>query len=286
MMTQPTAQQVIDSQRQDWNHVASGWEKWDQFFDEQMAYINHRLIGDARIKHGHRVLDLGSGTGYPALLAATTVGTTGHVTGMDLAEQMLAAASRKATRLGLANVTFQPGDVTHLPFDADLFDAVTSRFCLMFLPEIPKAAAEIRLVLKRGGWVAAAVWSTADKNPSFRLAMETIKDVVPVPPPDPSAPGIFRLAKPGELADIFQRAGLVDVTDQEFLGEWSYTSEDHYVTSVLELAAPIQHLMASLAPMQAEEIRRRLIRTVAAYRHGDRVRFPIAARMVAGRKPS
>ncbi|BFU94206.1 MAG: SAM-dependent methyltransferase [Nitrospira sp.] len=285
-MTQPTAQQVIDSQRQDWNRVASGWEKWDQFFEDQMAYVNHRLIGDARIKQGQRVLDLGSGTGYPALLAAETVGTAGNVTGMDVAEQMLEAAGRKATRLGLTNVTFQPGDVTHLPFDAELFDAVTSRFCLMFLPEIPKAAAEIRRVLKPGGWVAAAVWSTADKNPSIRLAMETIKDVVSVPPPDPSAPGIFRLAKPGELADMFQRTGLVDVADQEFLGEWSYASEDHYVKSLLELAAPIQNLMASLSSTQVEEITRRLIRTVAAYRRGDRLTFPIAARIVAGRKPS
>ncbi|MDF0643074.1 MAG: class I SAM-dependent methyltransferase [Nitrospira sp.] len=285
-MTQLTAQQVIDSQRQGWNRVASGWEKWDQFFEEQMAYVNHRLIGDARIKHGQRVLDLGSGTGYPALLAAEMVGTAGNVTGMDVAEQMLEVAGRKATRLGLTNVTFQPGDVTHLPFDADIFDAITSRFCLMFLPEIPKAAAEISRVLKPGGWVAAAVWSTADKNPSIRLAMETIKDFVPVPPPDPSAPGFFRLAKPSELADMFQHAGLVDVADQEFLGEWSYTSEAQYVRSLLELAAPIQNLMASLSPTQVEETTRRLNRAVAAYRRGDRLTFPIAVRIVAGRKPS
>lgn len=285
-MTQPTAQQVIDSQRRDWNRVASGWEQWDQFFDEQMAYVNHRLIGDARIRHGQRVLDLGSGTGYPALLAAKTVGTTGSVTGMDVAEQMLAAAERKAKQLGLVNVTFRPGDVTHLPFDAGRFDAVTSRFCLMFLPEIPKAATEIRRVLKPGGWVAAAVWSTVDKNPSFRLAMETIKEVVNLPAPDPSAPGIFRLAKAGELAEIFQRAGFVDVSDQEFLGEWSYDSEDHYVKSLFELAAPIQNLMASLSPVQVEEITRRLIRASTPFRRGNRISFPIAARIVAGRTPS
>jgi ubiquinone/menaquinone biosynthesis C-methylase UbiE len=168
-MTQQTTQQVIESQRQDWNRVAGGWEKWDQFFDRQMAFLNHRLVADARLRSGMHVLDLGSGTGYPALLGAQTVGPSGNVLGVDLAEQMLAVARRKATALGLSNVTFRTGDVTTLPFEAGSFDAVTSRFCLMFLPEIPKAVSEIARVLRAGGWVAAAVWSAPEKNPSNRL---------------------------------------------------------------------------------------------------------------------
>jgi SAM-dependent methyltransferase len=67
----------------------------------------------------------------------------------------------------------------------------------MFLPEIPKAAAEIARVLKPGGYVAAAVWSSPDKNPFIRIPMDVIKSITPLPPPDPEAPGIFRLAKPG-----------------------------------------------------------------------------------------
>ena len=148
-----TPEQIIEDQRQDWNRVAGGWEKWDRFFDEQMAFLNHRLVGDARLRAGMRVLDLGSGTGYPALLGAQTVGPNGSVTGLDLAEQMLAAARRKATTLGLSNVTFRTGDVTALPLETNSFDAVTSRFCLMFLPEIPKAAAEIVRVLRPGAWL-------------------------------------------------------------------------------------------------------------------------------------
>jgi len=153
-MMQQTPEQIIEGQRQDWNRVAGGWEKWDRFFDEQMAFLNHRLVSDARLRAGMRVLDLGSGTGYPALLGAQTVGPNGSVTGLDLAEQMLAAARRKATTLGLSNITFRTDDVTALPFEANSFDAVTSRFCLMFLPEIPKAAAEITRVLKPGAWLA------------------------------------------------------------------------------------------------------------------------------------
>ena len=282
---QQTPEQIIEGQRQDWNRVAGGWEKWDRFFDEQMAFLNHRLVADARLRAGMRVLDLGSGTGYPALLEAQTVGPNGSVIGLDLAEQMLAAARRKATALGLANVTFRTSDVTTLPFDANSFDAVTSRFCLMFLPEIPKAAAEIARVLKPGCWVAAAVWSAPDKNPSIGLSMEAVKKVVELPLPDPTAPGIFRLAKPGDLAGMLQQAGLVDVTDQEFLAEWSYTSADEYYTSLMEIAAPIQNLIATLSAPQIQEVRRLIIQAATPFQRGNRITFPIAVRMVAARKP-
>jgi len=281
----PSPEQVIDGQRQDWNRVAGGWEKWDRFFDEQMAFLNHRLVGDARLRTGLRVLDLGSGTGYPALLAAQTVGATGRVVGIDLAEQMLEVAGRKATSLGLSNVTFRTGDVTTLPFEAASFDAVISRFCLMFLPNIPKAASEIARVLRPGAWVATAVWSAAERNPSIGLAMAAIKQVIDLPPPDPSAPGVFRLATPGELAGMFQEAGLTDLTDHEFHGEWSYASTDEYYTSLMEIAAPVQNLMATLSEAQPQEVKRLIIQAASQFQRGARITFPIAVRMVAARKP-
>jgi ubiquinone/menaquinone biosynthesis C-methylase UbiE len=276
---------IIEGQRQDWNRVAGGWKKWDRFFDEQMAFLNHRLVADARLRTGMQVLDLGSGTGYPALLDARTVGPNGSVVGVDLAEQMLDVARHKATVLGLSNVTFRTGDATTLPFESNSFDAVTSRFCLMFLPEIPKAPAEIARVLRSGGWVAAAVWSAPEKNPSIGLSMEAIKQVVELPTPDPTAPGIFRLAKPGDLAGMMHQAGLVDVTDQEFLAEWSYASEEEYYTSLMEIAAPVQNLMAKLSDAQKYDVKQRITQAASNFRRGNRITFPLAVRVVAARKP-
>lgn len=284
-MAAPSPEQVIDSQRQDWNRVAGGWEKWDRFFDEQMAFLNHRLVGDARLRPGLHVLDLGSGTGYPAILAAQTVGVDGSVVGIDLAEQMLTVAERKATRLGLRNVTFKVGDVTTLPFESASFDAVTSRFCLMFLPEIPKAAVEIARVLRPGAWVATAVWSAPENNPSIGLSMAAVKQVIDLPPPDPMAPGIFRLAQPGDFAGMLERAGLTDITDQEFFGEWSYGSADEYYTSLMEIAAPVKNLMTTLSETQRLEVKRLIIEAASQFQRGDHITFPIAVRMVAGRKP-
>lgn len=285
MAPQQTPEQIIDSQRQDWNRVAGGWEKWDRFFDEQMAFLNHRLVADARLRSGLRVLDLGSGTGYPALLAAQTVGSDGTVIGIDLAEQMLNAAQRKASSLRLSNVTFRTGDVTTLPFAAASFDAITSRFCLMFLPEISKATAEIARVLKPGCWLAAAVWSAPEKNAYLTTSLTVIKQFLELPPPDPTAPGIFRLAKPGDLAGMLEKAGFTDVTEQEFLAEVRFPSGEEYYESLMDLAAPIQNLFAKLSEEQKSEARQRIVGSVGQFRRANSIALPIAVRMVAARKP-
>lgn len=285
-MPQQTSQQVIEAQRQDWNRVASGWEKWDQFFDQQMAFLNHRLAGDARLRQGQRVLDLGSGTGYPALLAAQTVGPTGNVIGIDLAEQMLAAAERKAKRLGLTNVAFRTGDASTLPFERHSFDAVTSRFCLMFLPEIPKAVTEIARILKPGGYLAAAVWATPDKNPYLKIPMDIIKQFIELPPPDPTAPGIFRLAKPGELAGMLQQAGFTDISDQEFLADVRFPAARDYVASLMEIAAPVQNLFAKLTADQREAARERILQAANRFQRDSAIALPIAVRFVSAQAPA
>jgi ubiquinone/menaquinone biosynthesis C-methylase UbiE len=280
-----TPEQIIEGQRQDWNRVAKGWEKWDRFFDEQMAFLNHRLVADARLRFGMRLLDLGSGTGYPALLGAQTVGPSGSIIGLDLAEQMLAAARRKAATLGLKNVTFRTGDVTALPFEANSFDAVTSRFCLMFLPEISKATAEIARALKPGGWVAAAVWSVPDKNSYLMIPITVIKQFLDLPPPDPTAPGIFRLAKPGDLARMLQQAGFTNLSEEEFIADVRFPSGEEYYASLMDIAAPIQNLFAKLSDQQKADARGRIVTSVDQYRRADGFALPIAVRMVAARKP-
>ncbi len=284
-MTALSPEQFIDSQRQDWNRVAGGWEKWDRFFDEQMSFLNHRLIADARLRTGLRVLDLGSGTGYPALLAAQTVGPGGSVLGIDLAERMLEAARRKALSLRLSNVSFQTGDVTTLPFEGASFDAVTSRFCLMFVPEIPKAAVEIARVLKPGGWLSAAVWSAPEKNAYLTTPLAVLKQFIEVPPPDPTAPGIFRLAKAGDLAKMLHDAGFSGVVEEEYLAEVRFPSGEEYYESLMDIAAPIQNLFVRLSGQQKSDARNRIVGSIGQFRRTDGIALPIAVRMVAARKP-
>lgn len=284
-MNQMDLKQFIETQRQDWNRVAPAWEKWDGLLDRNTAFINYRLIGDARLRAGQRVLDLGCGTGYPAILAAQMVGSHGSVAGLDLAEEMLTVARRKAKALGLPNVVFQKEDVTTLPFEPASFDAVLSRFCLMFLPDIPRAVIEIARVLKPGGYLSAAVWSAADKNPYLRRPMDVIKKFVELPAPPPDQPGLFRLAKPGDLLGMTKAAGLQAVADDEVTGESLFHSSDEYFTSLMELAAPLQPLFAKLSSIEKKEVESEIKRAADQYRKGSKIALPMAIRIVVARKP-
>ncbi|TAK08725.1 MAG: methyltransferase domain-containing protein [Candidatus Manganitrophaceae bacterium] len=284
-MAQMSPEEIIDQQRQDWSRVAPAWEKWDALLHQNLSFLNHRLVGDARIRPGQRVLDLGSGTGYPAIVAADAVGNQGEVLGLDLSEEMLDRAKRKAYGLGLFNLDFRVADATHLSEGDGSFDAVISRFCLMFLPDVPKAVAEIARVLKPGGYLAAAVWSVPDQNPFIRIPMEVLRRFIDLPTPPPGQPGIFRLAKPGDLSGMAEQAGLQKLGDDEIQADSFYDSADTYWTNLLDMAAPLQPLFAKLSAKDRGEAERQIKEAVEQFRKGEEIALPMAIRIVVARKP-
>lgn len=111
----------------------------------------------ARIESGNSVLDLGSGFGVDAFLAAEKVGPSGHVVGIDLSEEEVKKASTRAEERNLnGRCKFLKADMEHLPFEDNSFDIVISNggFCLV--PDKKSAFKEILRVLKPGGRFAVA----------------------------------------------------------------------------------------------------------------------------------
>lgn len=84
---------------------------------------------------------------------------------------------------------------------------------------------------------------------------------------------------------MLQQAGLVDISDQEFLGDVRFAEADDYFSSLMDIAAPIQNLWAKLSPAQQTEAKQRIIHTAGQYRNGSAIALPIAVRMVAAHKP-
>jgi arsenite methyltransferase len=105
----------------------------------------------AGIQPGHHVLDLGSGAGNDCFVARAIVGDTGHVTGLDFSEEMLAKARQNADKLGYNNVEFIAGDIEEMPLESNQFDVVISNCVLNLVPDKRKAFNEIYRVLKPGG---------------------------------------------------------------------------------------------------------------------------------------
>jgi arsenite methyltransferase len=107
----------------------------------------------ADLKHGEKVLDLGSGTGFDAFLAAKSVGPRGQVVGIDITPEMVVRAGKNAEKYHATNVEFRLGKIEKLPVPSNSVDAVLSNCVINLSPDKRAVYGEIHRVLKPGGRV-------------------------------------------------------------------------------------------------------------------------------------
>lgn len=108
-------------------------------------------LAHADLRLGETVLDLGSGAGIDAFLAAREVGRTGHVIGVDMTDDMVERARANAQRVGVDNVEFRLGEIENLPVDDASVDLIISNCVINLSPEKPRVFAEALRVLRPGG---------------------------------------------------------------------------------------------------------------------------------------
>ena len=118
-----------------------------------LAPFTERFFRSAGIGSGQRVLDLGSGVGDVAMLAARLVGPSGEVVGVERDPRSIARARARAADAGLHKVTFTQSDVSQIP-SGKPFDAVVGRFILMFLPNALAVLRSLTPLVRPGGVVA------------------------------------------------------------------------------------------------------------------------------------
>lgn len=125
-----------------------------------------RLAEKAAVSAGARVLDVACGTGAWALCAADRVGRDGHVVGLDINTDMLAAARKKQPGPTAAAIDWREASVDAIPFADASFDIVCCQLGLMFFPDQVAALREIRRVLVPGGRMVAMVWGRMEQCPT------------------------------------------------------------------------------------------------------------------------
>jgi SAM-dependent methyltransferase len=198
----------------------------------------------AALRAGDTVLDLGSGAGFDAFLAASEVGPSGRVIGVDMTDDMLARARENATKADISNVEFRKGYIEALPVDDASVDVIVSNCVINLVPDKAAVYREAARVLRPGG----------------RLV---VSDVV-LDAPLPAAVAASAEALTGCIAGASLRADYLRTIADAGLTEIEVLTDRGFGSVVLDLVPPEMRSQADAAgvdiPAVAETVRSLTIR--------------------------
>jgi SAM-dependent methyltransferase len=198
----------------------SGGEHWvaqQARYDHINAGFGDRVVEVLSASSGERVLDVGCGNGALSLAIGPLVAPDGSVLGLDISGPMLAMATTRARAAGLENVRFERGDAQVHALPDGGFDAVVSRFGVMFFDDPHAAFANLARSLRPGGRVVFACWQDLVANDWLIVPVGAALAHVPMPDlGEPGGPGPLSLSDPDRIRSLLEGVGLAEVSVDDF----------------------------------------------------------------------
>jgi SAM-dependent methyltransferase len=272
------------SQREYWNSAAGArWVQQQPVLDELFRAHGEHALDSALIKDGASVLDVGCGCGVTTLSVAARVGPSGTVLGVDISAPMLALARQRAAERGLSQVHFELGDVQTHELEASRYDAIVSRFGVMFFENPSIAFARLRRTLRDGGHFAAVCWRAPAENPWITLPIAATSALVTVDAIDMNVPGPFSLAPRERTAALLESAGFGDITVTPLDQTLTLGASSEEAASLVVTMGPVGRAMQSVS----DDVRKHAVESIAAsfnaYQSEAGVRLPSAAWLLTAR---
>lgn len=194
-----------------WDRAGQVWVEHQALLDRLMAPIAEAVVEVAGLVNGEAVLDVGCGSGATTFEAAWRTGPTGRAVGVDISGALVELARRRAGEDGIEGVEFLLADAQTHVFQPT-FDAIVSRFGVMFFPDPVAAFANLRGALKPGGKLAFAAWRAPEENPLSLVPLQAAAPFLPeMPRFEKDAPGRFAFADADRVRRILADSGWRDV---------------------------------------------------------------------------
>jgi len=224
--------------------------------------VSDRLVELAEIKPGQKVLDIATGIGEPAITAArelagygNNIHGTGYVLAIDVSTQMLTIAKQRATELGLQDtIEFKEVDAEMLELSDSSFDAVLSRWGLMFMPNLNNTLNRILRALLPGGRLACAVWAEASKVPFISIPLNIVMHELNVPTPPIGAPGPFALADISILQNALSNTGFTDIKYERLNVTFEFHRVEDYINYTKDIGSTIKIMLSKESIERQEEV--------------------------------
>jgi SAM-dependent methyltransferase len=256
---------------------ARGWatrvQEYDRFFGPITRRLIDPLLDAAAVESRTRMLDLATGPGYVAAVAASR---GAGVVGIDVAEPMLELARRR-----VPEAEFRRADAQELPFGDASFDAVVANFLILHVATPERVAAEAHRVLAPGGRVALTTWDAPERARFLGVVLDAIARVGVVHPPElPAGPPIFRFADDEEFAALLGAFDDVAVQPIQFVER--FPSADHLWDGIRQATVRVSPVIQG----QPEDIRARIRAVfdelVSEYGVADGFEVPVAVKLASG----
>jgi ubiquinone/menaquinone biosynthesis C-methylase UbiE len=227
------------------------------------------------------VLDVGCGTGATTLAIAERLGADADCAGIDISEPMLVVARERAGRERSA-ARFICADAQHHAFDPASFDAIASRFGVMFFGNPVDAFANLRRAVRPGGEMHAIAWRSPQENPFMTTAERVASPLMPdLPSRKPGGPGQFSFAEPQRVREILEESGWTDIGIDPLDVACTMPESDllPYITRLGPIGLLLQQVDECLRKRIIEAVREAL----AAYVDDGEVRFTAACWRIEAR---
>jgi ubiquinone/menaquinone biosynthesis C-methylase UbiE len=275
--------QIRDQQKEIWDRFSPGWKKWDDLTMDFLRPIGDEIIRIIDPGNVDVILDVASGTGEPGLTIASKL-RGGVVVLTDVSEGMLEVARENAANRSIKNLEFVSSDVSELPFPDNSFDLISCRLGFMFFPDMLIAAKELVRVLKPGGKIATAVWNVPEKNFWATAILNVINKNMQIVPPPQGAPGLFRCAKRGLIADLFKQTGLKNITESEVQGKLNTGRPEVYWNFMTDVVAPVVAALNKADDKMKAKIKEEVFESIYQKFPDGKLAFDYNALVVYGEK--
>jgi len=260
----------------------AGWEANVSEYDAAFARVTSQaiapLLDAVDLRKGMRLLDVASGPGYVAAVAAAQ---GARVTGIDFSAPMVALA-----RSANPGVDFQEGDAEALAFPDGSFDAVVMNFGMLHLARPERAMAEAARVLKPAGRYAFTVWAKPDEAVGFGVILNAIQSHGKLEVQLPEGPPFFRFSDPAECDRALRSAGFLGVRVTHHPQIWRFQAADDLFDAIYNGGVRVKAILRAQSDEALQAIRTAARDTTQQYMHNGVIELSMPAILASASKPA